>query len=241
MSTSIPSLAELLDTHQSYITLTTTNKIKCSVSGHEMPPRSDVVNSYINSSKFQKLIKWYSFNFDIFLPYIVQDKKANQKMHCKLTNQSLNKIPDEIKKHMNGKKFLRLKKEQDYINQENEDEKLDIWVPPEEELEDEVEYKPNPKKSKKIVDDLSDLIDSDEELVIDDDEDEKEGDDDDDDNNNNNYEVEKEIVVVKTKSIKDKSSKTEEAKAVKSYSSKFDKKTKTSKKGKEVKEKMKKK
>lgn len=103
-STTIPSLAEMLKTHP--ITLTANNKIVCKVTGHEMPARPDVVHAYLSGSKYKKQLSWYSYNFDEFLPYIVPHKDS-KKLQCILTNQTLNRIPDEVKKHMNGKKFLR--------------------------------------------------------------------------------------------------------------------------------------
>ncbi len=71
-----------------------------------MSARADVVHFYINGKKFKKDTQWYSYDFSTFLPYIVVDKD-DKFMRCTLTQQKLNKIPDEINKHMNGKKFLR--------------------------------------------------------------------------------------------------------------------------------------
>ncbi len=72
-----------------------------------MSARADVVYHYVNGKKFKKDTQWYSYDFTQFLPYIVPDKGSEKHFRCLLTQQKLNKIPEEIKKHMNGKKFLR--------------------------------------------------------------------------------------------------------------------------------------
>jgi hypothetical protein len=100
------SLAEVLSKNQC-LTLTASNKILCSITGHEMPPRLDAVLSHLNGKKFKKAKEWYTYDYSEFLPHIVLDRKNKLKLHCKLTGQTLNKIPDEVKKHMLGKKFLR--------------------------------------------------------------------------------------------------------------------------------------
>lgn len=104
-SSTVPSLAEMLKNYP--ITLLPSNKIVCKVTGHEMPARPDVVHAYLTGKKFQKELSWYSYNFDEFLPFIVPHKENKKLLMCTLTNQPLNRIPEEVKKHMSGKKFLR--------------------------------------------------------------------------------------------------------------------------------------
>jgi len=106
-----------------------------------------------------------------FLPYIVPDKRDNKKLHCKLTQRTLNKIPNEIKKHIQGKKFLRLKKEyEDRKNNKNKstnddderDEEVDFWVPPDDDDEDEGDGHINPtKRAKKSHDEENEVMDED--------------------------------------------------------------------------------
>ena len=110
-----PSLAGLLQEHP-YLSLTANNRIRCSLTNHEMPPRVDAVLSHINGKKFKKAKEWYSYNYDEFLPHIVPDRDNKLKLHCKLTGQTLNKIPDEVRKHVNGKKFLRLVVSNNFID-----------------------------------------------------------------------------------------------------------------------------
>ena len=100
------SLAEILRSNPN-LELLASNKILCKVTQHELPPRSDAVLAHINGKKYKKALEWYSYNFDEFLPYIVPHKSDRKKLYCKLTDQTLNKIPDQVKKHCMGKKFQR--------------------------------------------------------------------------------------------------------------------------------------
>ena len=72
-----------------------------------MPLKVEAIEQYLNSSKFKKLKEWYSHDFTQYAPFIVQHKKKNKLLHCNLTKMTLNKIPEEVIKHMNGKKFKR--------------------------------------------------------------------------------------------------------------------------------------
>jgi hypothetical protein len=101
------SLAELLSTF-SFLNLTADNKIFCDITKHEMPPKADIVMGHINGKKFKKTMEWYSYDYSEFEPYIVVDRQNSNKLHCKLTGMTLNKIPNEVKKHASGKKYLRL-------------------------------------------------------------------------------------------------------------------------------------
>lgn len=100
------SLSALLDLNKN-LALTSNNRIRCSYSGHEMPPRADVVQQYLSSKKFMKARDWYSKDFSKFQPHVVQDKHDPLRLYCRLTKQSLNKIPEEIEKHVQGKRFRR--------------------------------------------------------------------------------------------------------------------------------------
>lgn len=101
-----PSLADVLLSN-AFLSLTIDNKILCSITKHEMPPKLDIVLGHINGQKFKKTLEWYNYDYSEFEPYVVPDRQNPTKLHCKLTGQTLNKIPEEVKKHTNGKKFLR--------------------------------------------------------------------------------------------------------------------------------------
>lgn len=104
------SVAELLAQNER-LSLTPTNRIKCSITGHEMPCKYDVVAAHLNGSKFRKASQWYNHNYDAYLPYIIPHKSDTKKLYCTLTQQTLNRIPQVVEKHVQGKRFMRLKRE----------------------------------------------------------------------------------------------------------------------------------
>lgn len=103
------SLASILEQNK-HITLQPNNRIKCSITGHEMPPNLEVVKSYLGSKKLEKARLWYSQSFAKYEPYIVEDRHNPKQLYCKVTRTMLNKIPEKVEKHIQGVKYMRLKK-----------------------------------------------------------------------------------------------------------------------------------
>lgn len=87
------SLSKLLQENDC-LSLTPQNKIVCKYSSHEMPPRADIVQQYLQSKKFIKAKEWYSVDYSCYLPYIVSHKSDSRKLYCTLTKFVLNKIPE---------------------------------------------------------------------------------------------------------------------------------------------------
>ena len=107
------SLGKLLS-ENSHLLLTENNRVRCEITGHEMPAEYSTVEGYLkNSRKLKKMREWYTHDYSKYLPYIVEHKKDMKKLFCRLTKMKLNRIPDEVENHWNGKKFQRLKKEYD--------------------------------------------------------------------------------------------------------------------------------
>mmetsp|Transcript_16825 Transcript_16825/g.22038 ORF Transcript_16825/g.22038 Transcript_16825/m.22038 type:complete len:177 (+) Transcript_16825:44-574(+) len=88
-------------------------KVKCSLTGHEMKCSLEAVKNYIDSKSYKRATEgWYKDEaFKEYEPFIVQNKKNEKKLFCTLTRISLNKIPEEVKNHVSGKKYKRLLKE----------------------------------------------------------------------------------------------------------------------------------
>ena len=112
-------------------------KIKCSITGHEMIAKVNIIETYLSSKKLKKELEWYQYDFSKYEPYIVPHKFKIKNLYCRLTQTILNKIPSQIEKHCSGKKFIRLRKEYDaYLerkkqrskknNDEGEDEDEDV-------------------------------------------------------------------------------------------------------------------
>lgn len=65
------------------------------------------VKQFVESKKFLKAKEWYCHDYSKYLPHIVEDKHNKKFLYCKLLKRTINKIPSEVKKHVEGKKFQR--------------------------------------------------------------------------------------------------------------------------------------
>ena len=107
MSSKVESVAEFLNRFKEEFELTPHNRIRCLLTGHEMTVSMVAVNGYINSKKYNMAKEWELFDSGKYA-YIVPHKSDRSKMWCKLTKHALNKIPAQILKHVEGKKYKRL-------------------------------------------------------------------------------------------------------------------------------------
>ncbi|RHY86841.1 hypothetical protein DYB35_004588, partial [Aphanomyces astaci] len=104
------------------------SRIKCTATGHEMPPRADIVTAHVNSKRFKKATEWYSYDFAQFEPYIVSHRRKPKCLFCNVTGIVLNKIPSEVEKHMQGRKFVRMKEHVKFFDEaeiDKDDEDFD--------------------------------------------------------------------------------------------------------------------
>ena len=102
----------LKDNEKDFIKLEN-NKIKCLLTSHEMP--INYVLTYIKSKSYLKALRNQKNNDiltadtktlqSIFNKYIVVHKSDKSKVYCTVTNRILNRDIDEIKAHLNGKRY----------------------------------------------------------------------------------------------------------------------------------------
>jgi hypothetical protein len=57
----------------------------------------------MESKKFLKALTWYNCDYSIYEPWIVAHKSSDKHLYCTLTKIVLNKIPEEVKIHFEGK------------------------------------------------------------------------------------------------------------------------------------------
>lgn len=100
------SVAELLKLHPELV-LQPNNKILCTLTNHEMAPQFAAIHGHVNGKKFKKAMEWYCYDYNQYMPFVVPHKGDKKKLYCTLTKQTLNKIPDEVKKHWEGKRFQK--------------------------------------------------------------------------------------------------------------------------------------
>jgi len=98
------SVLVFLESHKDFV-LCDNGKIRCTTTGHEMPCKADALSSYVNGKKYRMAKSCYAQDFTEYEPHIVPSKKHPKRLYCKLTKKELNKIPEEVEKHVNGKKY----------------------------------------------------------------------------------------------------------------------------------------
>merc|ERR1712002_601945 len=85
-------------------------KVKCCLSGHEMPLNKQSIIDYINGTKYKRLKEKNDHDNEIsqFKEFIVPSTKRKHQLFCKLTLNHLNPYPvHHILKHIRGKKFIK--------------------------------------------------------------------------------------------------------------------------------------
>jgi len=112
----------------SIITTEYGEKVQCSLTKQEMPVRIDVVQKHLNSKKLERTRKgWYDDNWvEKYAPYIIPHISKEKRLFCKITKQILNSNPEVVEKHVQGKRYKRLKKEYDENQKKNYDDQKPI-------------------------------------------------------------------------------------------------------------------
>lgn len=116
-------------------------KIRCKLTGHELPARLTDLENYIKGKKYQRLSKAIpdeSPGYEEYKEYLVPSGEKGNQLHCQLTKKYINNAPHHIQRHVTGKRFKRaLEKLIKDKNLESEDADEDMWVPSDLESESE--------------------------------------------------------------------------------------------------------
>ncbi|KFP95681.1 Surfeit locus protein 2, partial [Leptosomus discolor] len=82
--------------------------VRCRLTGHEMPCRLPELQAYTNGKKYQRLIKTArEFDYGKFEPHIVPSTKNLHQLFCKLTLRHINKFPEHVLRHVQGKRYQK--------------------------------------------------------------------------------------------------------------------------------------
>lgn len=120
---------ELLKTHD-FLELVETGddvngkrvRVRCALTQHEIVPKKDAIETYLNSKPFRKAKEWYCYDYSKYEPYIVSHRRKPKSLYCNVTDTVLNRIPSEVEKHVNGKKFKRMKEHVKFEIKKSKDE-----------------------------------------------------------------------------------------------------------------------
>ncbi|XP_070991228.1 surfeit locus protein 2-like [Oncorhynchus clarkii lewisi] len=85
-------------------------KIKCTLNGHDCPCNLTELQNFTKGKKYQKLSSTAEFNYGQYEPHVVPSSKQPNHLFCKLTLRHINRLPHQVLRHINGKRFQKAKK-----------------------------------------------------------------------------------------------------------------------------------
>ena len=78
-------------------------RLRCRLTGHEMPLREDAVARYVGGATYAKARDWYSKTGDLLkahAPWIVPHRASPKHLFCRLTRDVLNAVPEQVEAHV---------------------------------------------------------------------------------------------------------------------------------------------
>ncbi|XP_014437935.1 surfeit locus protein 2 [Tupaia chinensis] len=83
-------------------------KVRCALTGHELPCRLPELQVYTRGKKYQRLIRASpAFDYADFEPHIVPSTKNPHQLFCKLTLRHINRSPEHVLRHTQGRRYLK--------------------------------------------------------------------------------------------------------------------------------------
>ncbi|XP_065552224.1 surfeit locus protein 2 [Lathamus discolor] len=83
-------------------------RVRCRLTGHEMLCRLSDLQAYTNGKKYQRLVKTAGeFDYSMFEPHIVPSTKNLHQLFCKLTLRHINKYPEQVLAHVQGRRYQK--------------------------------------------------------------------------------------------------------------------------------------
>ncbi|XP_059782007.1 surfeit locus protein 2 [Balaenoptera ricei] len=83
-------------------------KVRCALTGHELPCRLPELQVYTRGKKYRRLVRASpAFDYAEFEPHIVPSTKNPHQLFCKLTLRHINKSPEHVLRHTQGRRYQR--------------------------------------------------------------------------------------------------------------------------------------
>ncbi|XP_074871226.1 surfeit locus protein 2 [Carettochelys insculpta] len=101
-------IQRFLQQHPALHLLEPANKVRCRLTGHELPCRMPELQAYTSGKKYLRLIKTArAFDYSEFEPHIVPSTKNPHQLFCKLTLRHINKLPVHVLRHVQGRRYQK--------------------------------------------------------------------------------------------------------------------------------------
>ncbi|XP_005106486.1 surfeit locus protein 2 isoform X2 [Aplysia californica] len=83
--------------------------IRCRFTNHEMPATVSALESYVKGKKFRKASEHRAYNYQQYQPHLMPStkKKHLHELFCKLTLRHIGRAPQDVERHVKGKKFKK--------------------------------------------------------------------------------------------------------------------------------------
>ncbi|XP_039111079.1 surfeit locus protein 2 [Hyaena hyaena] len=87
-------------------------KVKCALTGHELPCRLPELQVYTRGKRYRRLVRASpAFDYAEFEPHIVPSTKNPYQLFCRLTMRHINKAPEHVLRHTQGQRYQRALRE----------------------------------------------------------------------------------------------------------------------------------
>ncbi|XP_053137763.1 surfeit locus protein 2 [Hemicordylus capensis] len=102
------ALERFLQLHPALRVLPPGKKVQCTLTGHELPCRLPDLRAYTGGKKYQRLSKVPGVSdYSEYEPHIVPSTKNPHQLFCKLTLRHINKIPEHVLRHVQGRRYQK--------------------------------------------------------------------------------------------------------------------------------------
>ncbi|XP_022356146.1 surfeit locus protein 2 isoform X2 [Enhydra lutris kenyoni] len=95
------------------------HKVKCALTGHELPCRLPELQLYTRGKKYRRLVRAApAFDYAELEPHIVPSTKNPHQLFCRLTLRHINKSPEHVLRHTRGRRYQRALREYEKCQQQ---------------------------------------------------------------------------------------------------------------------------
>ncbi|GAB5580364.1 surfeit locus protein 2 [Prionailurus iriomotensis] len=106
-------------------------KVKCALTGHELPCRLPELQVYTCGKKYRRLVSASpAFDYAEFEPHIVPSTKNPHQLFCRLTLRHINKVPEHVLRHTQGQRYQRALRELAGDERRRREDQVDGAGPP---------------------------------------------------------------------------------------------------------------
>nr|XP_028576347.1 surfeit locus protein 2-like [Podarcis muralis] len=105
---SADAVRRFLREHPALRLLPAGDRVRCALTGHELPCRLPELQAYTNGKKYSRLVRAAgALDYGEYGPHIVPSTKNPAQLFCKLTLRHINRIPAHVLRHVQGRRYQK--------------------------------------------------------------------------------------------------------------------------------------